>query len=441
MINEFPFNINQYFSNNKFIEVFNKFIKYSTSVGIDRITPENFEHNLLKNSELISQKILNNIFCFTPYKEKLLLKGKNKLPRVISIPTVKDKIVIKILQECLSDIYDLKIKQVQTIINEIKTFKDIFDSYIKIDIKRFYSSINHDILIKKLKQKIKNKTIISLIYNAITNVTQSEVQNDELAEKNSIGVPEGLSFSNILANIYLNNLDNKYGKLKSIVYYRYVDDILIFCNNKSIDRIKSKLENDLNKFYCLEINKDKYASGYVNDGFSYLGYDFLNNSITVRKTSLMKFEKSLEKMFVEFKRTKYHRNYLIWKLNLKITGCINNNKKYGFLFFFSQINNPKLLFHLDWLIKKLYSRYNLIYDSQLTKKFSRSFHEIYFNLSKTNYIPNFTNYTIEKMKKVLTYTMKDNEIVKMSENEIKDKFKKFIFKSISELEKDQQQIS
>lgn len=75
------------------------------------------------------------------------------------------------------------------------------------------------------------------------------------------------------------------------------------------------------------------------------------------KTSILKIEQSIEELFRTIK--KENIEYLQWKLNLKITGFIIERHKYGWLFFYSQITDLSLLFHLDDVVQKLIKRYKL----------------------------------------------------------------------------------
>ena len=68
-----------------------------------------------------------------------------------------------------------------------------------------------------------------------------------------------------------------------------------------------------------------------------------HDKVSVRKSSILKLEQSMEDLFGEVK--KENIKYLKWKLNLKITGFILEKQKYGWMFFYSQITDVNLLFH------------------------------------------------------------------------------------------------
>ncbi|HBI6983590.1 TPA: hypothetical protein K8N09_001542, partial [Clostridium perfringens] len=62
-------------------ELFKRYIKFNTAVGIDKMTYKQFEENIDTHLEIICKNINNNRFKFSLYKEFLILKGQKKYPR------------------------------------------------------------------------------------------------------------------------------------------------------------------------------------------------------------------------------------------------------------------------------------------------------------------------------------------------------------------------
>lgn len=418
-------------------------VRPNAVAGLDKIDKYKFDKILKNEFKVIERKVLSGKYTFTRYKKILISKGEGKNPRVINIPTIRDKVVLAVLNNCFNCIYDKNncSKLPQLIIDNIK--KDIdsqqYNYFIKYDIKSFYASINHDILIKKLKYKIRSAPFLNIILNAVENdgivfpinkICKKTIRN--------IGIPEGLSISNSLANIYLMTLDKKMSGISGVKYYRYVDDILILCNLDEKKQINSLVRNELCKKLKLELNQ-KCDDGCINEcAFEYLGYHFEKDKLSVRKSSRYKLENSIEVLMARYKLSESQNKELLeWKLNLKITGCIYKNKKYGWLFFYSQINDKKLLSQLDWLVLKLISRYNVNINP---KKFKKTYYEIRNNLHNTKYIINFDNYSILQKKDILTRVYKKN-IDYFDDNQINDLFENIIFKDIALLEEDIQHFS
>ena len=201
-------------------ETFISSIKKNSPPGIDGINKSQFEDNIDANISIINNKVLNGTFVFSKYLEKLLLKGRGKCPRIISIPTIRDKIVLKSLSLILANIYSAKVSPLHQIISNIS--KDVilsgtYDSFIRLDIINFYPSIQHDTLLKELSKKIKRVQIINLLKDAITQCTVTKSSSNG-SDKEKIGIPQGLPISNILANAYMTTIDKKFITISNIKY-------------------------------------------------------------------------------------------------------------------------------------------------------------------------------------------------------------------------------
>lgn len=408
------------------------------SIGLDKVTNEKFEERLDEEIDIILRKVNKGAYSFTRYRMLLFLKGPAKAPRQVCVPTVRDKLTLSTLNELLGLVYgsQCRTQMPQVIINDISNNLSKFDSFIKLDVSSFYASIKHDVVLRKLRGKIKKPEITNLIQNAIETESLSCPVKEKLKRHNrELGIPEGLPISNSLANIYLANLDAKYNKLSGIKYYRYVDDILILLNQEALEFVKKAVVKDLERL-GLKTN-DKNADGKICQGFEYLGYFLSSSGITVRNSSVLTVEQSLEDLIIKMK--KEPPEYIEWKLNLKITGFIYGGNKYGWMFFYSQISDTSLLFRLDDLIGKLLERYG-IDPSVRRKRFVRTYHEIRHALHQTSYVPNFDKYTIDDKRQVVSRVYK-KDFSKADEHTVEDYFGKIISKEVRDIEKDIQAFS
>ena len=436
----FPYQIwNRLFTEENIKQVYIDKLQTSHSIGLDRISNEKFLKNIDENIQIILKKVNNRTYKFTRYKRLLISKGENKYPRVISIPTNRDKLVLTMLNKFFDEVYqnDCKSPLPQVIVNKIIINLESYKYYIKIDIKNFYSNIDHKILLEKLKRKFRKKEIIDLIEKAIRTETIDEYNsgNKKLYKKNKKGIPEGLPISNSLANIYFKDFDKKYSSRIDILYCRYVDDILILCNtNPSV--IYEEVKKDIESLY-LTVNDEKKDKGSLDKEFVYLGYLISKDKISVRKTSVMKIENTIERLIQKVNSSNIE--YIVWKLNLKISGFIMENNKYGWLFFYSQINDITLLFHLDFVVKNILSRYHLE-EKIKPKKFVKTYFEITKALHDTRYILNIDNLSLENKKEILQKIYTKN-IEDLSDVSIEIMFKRIMKKEIIDIEKDIQHFS
>lgn len=432
------------YSPKKLNEIYKEKIQYRASVGMDNITPKVFEAHLDDNIQIISRKVLAGTYNFTRYREILISKGRGKEPRVISIPTIRDKLALAAYHSFLQNVFADTIEEplLHTIVGSIteKVLSGQYNSYVKIDITKFYSSINHSILLKKIKRKIRKKEALEFLVRAIT--TQTIPRNVSALEKTSStkGVPEGLSISNILADIYLSDLKELICNKFDVAFFRYVDDILILCQEEQAAKIKDYAVNILVQEFELEANLDKTTSGKLNEGVPFLGYVFYDNKIGIRPAAKQKIESSLEELFRNRKNQVVSQALFIWRLNLRISGCIFEKKKYGWLFYYSQMSDLKILFQLDWLVKRFFKRFKIDQPDSV-KSFVRTYHEITKKLSHSTYLINADRYSFEEKRKILRGIFSPKRVDTMDSDMINNLFKKVMFKEIQRLEHDIQNFS
>jgi len=434
----------KHFSEENLKRIFVEHIVYSSATGIDNLDQYAFRRQLDDQITILSRKMLAGSYQFTKYKLKLVSKGRDKAPREISIPTVRDRIAMRAMCDFLTEVYNdvVEFNLPQKVIKKLKQdiASNTYTGVIKLDVTNFYPSIKHNELRSRLGKKIRFDDIKNMLFSAITSPTVSVSRStDELSER---GVPQGLAISNILSAIYLINIDKCFEAYPNIKYYRYVDDVLIFCDFNDAETIAKDVRAQFSKIglkmYDPIKRPDKSTIDRLGRRFDYLGYQFTRNLISARTGSIDKLKSSIVSIFTSYKHSKLKsEEFLLWRLNLRITGCIFDNKSKGWLFFFSEINDDALLHTLDHYIKKLIRRFNV---NITPKKFVRAFKELSHRKYETNYIPNFDNYDLAQKKKVLIDYFK-LDVSKLKEIEVEFEFNKRINKQVKDLLVDVQNFS
>lgn len=434
----------RYFLPDRLKNIYFDKIKYRATVGMDRITQTAFENKLNENIQLVSRKVLSGKYKFTRYREVLISKGRGKEPRVISIPTIRDKLSLSAYHQFLQASFGKTIQEplLHTIVGDItqEILDGCFDGYVKIDITHFYASIDHNLLLKKVKKKVRKVEAIHFLEEAISTETIARIGSPPSRSRNKRGVPEGLSISNILADIYLSDFKEKICSIYDVRFYRYVDDILILCNALEAGKIKDFCVTTLKSDYALDANEKKTMYGEIAKGIPFLGYMFFDKKVGICPSAEEKLEASIEELFRLRKRQIISQQVFAWRLNLRITGCILDSKKYGWLFYYSQLTDLSILFHLDWLIEHLFSRYGFEKPKDI-KKFVRTYHEITKNVSNSSYIVNVDRYSIEEKAGILSKVYGQMSFDKKDVQIVDNLFKATMFKEVQKLEYDIQNFS
>lgn len=430
----------KHFSIKNLRRIYTEIVSLSPAIGVDNMSHEVFWKFQKEELRTIRRKSLSGEYKFNKYKLKLISKGRGKPPREISIPTIRDKIALRAICDFLQEIYqelvsfDLPQDMVVSVKNTID--EENHDYFMKFDVANFYPSIVHDKLISRLRGKIRNENILSLIASAISSATVSMPRRDD--KPSECGVPQGLSISNILAAIYLLNIDKYFNAREDIKYYRYVDDVMILCDSSDAPEISYDL---ISRFTLLQLNvydpqknPEKSSVGYLNESeFGYLGYYFHNGKVTARKGSVENLRESLLAIFTGYKHSKLKSaQFLEWRINLRITGCIFQNKSKGWMYFFSEINDETLLHELDDFLKRLCVRFGVGLN---LKSFVRSYFQINYNRRETTYIPNFDKYEMSQKIYILSHYFNKN-VKGLTDEEINYHFNKRISKQVKDIETD-----
>lgn len=379
--------------------IYNENISNTRAIGRDGVNREHFERKLNDEIGLIIQKVNRRKYSFTRYRAKLISKGAFRNPRLVSIPTFRDRVTLRALNNIIAEVFhESRILRPHIYVKGIRRNLSNMGSemsFVRVDIEDFFPSIEHPKLLQVIRRRIRKKEILSILETAIRTPTIGR-------EPNERGIPQGLSISNILASAFLSDLDIKYQSL-DLDYYRYVDDILIICRTELALGIFKNIEFDLIKkgLNCHPLGAGgKSEIVPISQGIEYLGFKIRKNKISVRDTSYKRMFENLLGVFTQYKHNQHNKDNeerLLWRLNLKITGCLFEDKRFGWVFFFSQIDDLKQLARLDEFVRQELKIRELEHLENRVKKFLRTYHEIRYRIDKTNYIPNFDKYDLEKM--------------------------------------------
>lgn len=161
-----------YFSQQSIRDVISNRTSTHTARGSDGISHEKFLSCIDQNISIIEQKSKSGLYKFTPYREKLILKGAVSIPRRVSIPTIRDRVALRCLNNFLCQVFsDYKPLHAHPVVTKaIKSFikYSTEDKFIKLDVKGFYDGIDHKILETQLRKRIKYEPAIVMVLRAIT---------------------------------------------------------------------------------------------------------------------------------------------------------------------------------------------------------------------------------------------------------------------------------
>lgn len=279
-----------------------------------------FEEKLKENLLQLRNELLMQTYNPQPLKTFILRDPKT---RKISKSAFKDRVVHHAICNIIEPVFDKRFihdsfanRLRKGTLNAIKRFdyfkrkvskNNTIKCYVlKADIKSYFDTVNHKILLQILSKKIKDERVIWLIRKILAN---------HKGEYHNKGMPLGNLTSQFFANVYLNELDQfiKH-KLRAKYYIRYVDDFVMFHQSRKVlQEYKEEIDCFLRDNLDLRLHPDKSQVLKLEKGISFLGFRvFYHHKLLVKK-NMRKFEKKMEQMKHLYREGKIEREKVIEK--------------------------------------------------------------------------------------------------------------------------------
>lgn len=190
-------------------------------------------------------------------------------------------------------------------LNRAKYFQRKYKWFLKLDVRKYFDSVDHKVLKELLKNRFKDKVLLKILDRII----------DSYQTERGKGLPIGNLTSQYFANHYLALADHYIKeKLQMPAYVRYMDDMVIWSNDKKMlltigCKFQSFLESDLN------LNLKVFCLNSTEKGLIFLGYFLFPDSVLLTKNSrsrfkckLIKYSKKLQNG--EWTQTEYQSHVL-----------------------------------------------------------------------------------------------------------------------------------
>lgn len=344
---------------------YNNIYKIITNVAVIMDMYDNTISKNTKNKskiEMFDRFYIRNIFHikklldthkYIPGKYNIFLVREPKL-RIIMSQEIPDKIVNHLVAKYfLSNLFDktLILENCATRIGmgthyALRIFKNYYNQYknkyekfyiLKFDISKYFYNIDHNVAKEIIKNKIKDKYALQLIFSIIDstdesyvndtinklksyelirisnmNISDKENKIDEIKKlpiyKKGKGLPIGNMSSQIIATFYLDTFDHFIKDTLNIkCYCRYMDDGILFHYDKEyLKQCLDKIRTSLSDFKLELNNKSKIYSS--NEEIEFLGFRFYinNNKIVSKLTNKTKkkFKKKMKKVYSQYDNLK-----------------------------------------------------------------------------------------------------------------------------------------
>ena len=279
----------------------------------------------------IQNMLKNKTFRNSEYIIMNKMTDSGKVREIFKLPYFPDRIIHHCIMQVIGRIWfkslirdtysSIKGRGIHDGVNRIKRAlrdKENTKYCLKMDIKKFYPSVNNGILKETIRKKIKDKNLLWLL--------------DEIIDSTR-GIPIGNYLSQYFGNLYLSGYDHWMKENKKCRYYfRYCDDIVILHKDKRyLHALRKDTENYLNENLKIRLKENWQVFPVEKRGVDFLGYRFFHDYILLRKSIKNKFVKKIRTINKNWYRMSHSQivnsvmSYYGW---LKHANCQNLINKY-----------------------------------------------------------------------------------------------------------------
>jgi RNA-directed DNA polymerase len=244
-----------------------------------------------KNIQKLHEMLINKSYKTSDYTTFTIFEPKERI--IYRLPYFPDRILHHAIMNVLeplfvstftADTYScIKGRGIHAAVRGVKeALKDDYETQycLKLDIKKFYPNINHEVLKLLLRKKIKDNDLLCLL--------------DEIIDSTD-GLPIGNYLSQYFANFYLTYFDHWIKEEKGAKYYfRYADDLVILSSDKAY---LHQMLFDIRNYMAINLKlsiKGNYQIFPVDDrGIDFVGYVFRHTHTLLRKSIKQNFARMI----------------------------------------------------------------------------------------------------------------------------------------------------
>ncbi len=301
--------------------------KNKGKAGLDRVSIKQFEADLDKNILNIHNELRTAVYNPAPVLRVYIPKGR-KGKRPLGIPIVRDRVIQQAFRQIIEPIFEKDFsdnsfgfrpgRSCHGAIKRVEEYKRQGYRYVlDADIKAFYDTIPHKLMLDRLREKIADGWVL----NSITKMLKAGVMQDGIVHKTDKGTIQGGVISPLLANLVGDIIDKELERA-DYRFVRYADDFIVMTKTEeelpaALLFVKEVVEGKLG----LKLSEDKTELTNFKRGFRFLGFRFIGRYKGISSKSLDKLKDNIRTIT---KRTQgVNLKTVIDKLNPVIRGHVN----------------------------------------------------------------------------------------------------------------------
>lgn len=253
------------------------------SPGGDGISRRDFRQNVFANLTELRAELLAGSYRTGPFR-KVSIPKKKPGYRILTIPSIRDRVVHTSIATALGPLFEAVFEDssfgyrpnrgVVQAVERIETWRRRgYDVVIEADIVRYFDSIDHEILAEKITGVVGTLPGAASLTELIDRILHDQAH---ALGTPGVGIVQGSPLSPLLANLYLDALDEEI-EAQGVKIVRFADDFVILC--KSEKKAKKVLAHCINVLseHNLSLHDDGTRIVNFDKGFDFVGYLFLRS--------------------------------------------------------------------------------------------------------------------------------------------------------------------
>jgi RNA-directed DNA polymerase len=252
--------------------------------GADGVTLAHFQASLETELDSLQDRLIRQ--RYTPF---LLLRfqipKREEGLRDLTVPTIRDRVLQTAVYRLTREVFEAELEECSYAFREGRSVKDAvhridqlrsqgFRFVVDADVEGFFDNVDQDHLVARLGRLPLDPYVISLFELWI----RAEVYDGKRLFTLTRGIPQGSVVSPMLANLFLDELDENLA-LFGQTLVRYADDFLVLCKQPEEASRALEITDYLLEDLHLKLNREKTRMTSFDQGFKFLGAVFLKDAI------------------------------------------------------------------------------------------------------------------------------------------------------------------
>lgn len=257
-----------------------KVIRNKGGGGVDGMSVSKWEEKEENNLNHLRRQLIEDTYRSKPVKRVFIDKPGSQKKRPLGIPSIKDRVCQQAVLNVLGPVFEEYFhedshsfrpgRSTKTAARRVEElFKQGYRVVVDLDIKGFFDHVDHEILMRLVRQVIKDRRVLGLIRGWLS----AGVMEEGKLKFQTSGTPQGGVISPLLSNIYLTPFDNALAD-EGYNFVRYADDVVILCQNKEEAEKALCFARDTLSKLKLDLSEKKTKVTSVKEGFDFLGFHF-----------------------------------------------------------------------------------------------------------------------------------------------------------------------